>query len=42
MAKSFNDLPASIQGAILVTGAVALAGVTFWYFVLPLSDKKDG
>jgi type IV pilus assembly protein PilO len=42
MAKSFNDLPASIQGVVLVTVAVALAGGTFWYFVLPLSDQKDG
>jgi type IV pilus assembly protein PilO len=42
MAKTFNDLPASIQGAILVAGAVALAGATFWYFVLPMSDQKDG
>jgi len=42
MAKGFNDLPASIQGVILVTGAVVLAGVTFWYFVLPLSDQRDG
>jgi type IV pilus assembly protein PilO len=41
MAKTFNDLPASVQGAILVGAAVALAGVTFWYFVLPLSDQKD-
>jgi len=42
MAKTFNDLPAPIQGAIMVAGALALAGFTFWYFVLPLSDKKDG
>ena len=42
MAKTFNDLPASIQGVIFVAVAIALAGVTFWYFVLPLSDKKDG
>jgi len=42
MAKTFNDLPASIQGIILVVLAVALAGGTFWYFVLPLSDQKDG
>ncbi|MDR3676687.1 MAG: type 4a pilus biogenesis protein PilO [Acidobacteriota bacterium] len=42
MAKSFNDIPAPIQGAILVTVAVALAGGTFWYCVLPLSDQKDG
>jgi type IV pilus assembly protein PilO len=42
MAKSFNDIPAPIQGAILVTVAVALAGGIFWYCVLPLSDQKDG
>jgi hypothetical protein len=41
MAKTFNDLPAPVQGAILVTVAVALAGGAFWYFVLPLSDQKD-
>jgi len=41
MAKSFNDLPASIQGVIFAAVAVALAGGTFWYFVLPLSDQKD-
>jgi len=42
MAKTFNDLPAPVQGVILVTVAVALAGGTFWYFVLPLSDTKSG
>jgi len=41
MAKSFNDLPAPVQGAILATVAIALAGGAFWYFVLPLSDQKD-
>jgi type IV pilus assembly protein PilO len=41
MAKTFNDLPASIQGVILAAVAVALAGATCWYFVLPLSDQKD-
>jgi type IV pilus assembly protein PilO len=41
MAKSFNDLPAPVQGAILVGVAVALAAGAFWYFVLPLSDQKD-
>jgi type IV pilus assembly protein PilO len=41
MAKTFNDLPAPIQGVILVAVALALAGGTFWYFVLPLSDKRD-
>src|SRR5271157_27741 len=42
MAKSFNDLPASIQGAVLVTVALVLAGGTFWYFALPLYDQRDG
>lgn len=41
MAKNFNDLPASVQGAVLVAVAVALAAGTFWYAVLPLSDQKD-
>jgi Tfp pilus assembly protein PilO len=42
MAKTFNDIPAPIQGAIFVVVAIALAGATFWYFVLPLSDQRDG
>jgi type IV pilus assembly protein PilO len=41
MAKSFNDLPAPIQGAILVTVAIAMAVATFWYVVLPLNDQRD-
>lgn len=42
MAKSFNDLPAVIQGVILVVVAIALAGGAYWYYVLPLSDQRDG
>jgi len=42
MAKTFNDLPALIQGVIFAAVAVALAGALFWYFVLPMSDQKDG
>jgi type IV pilus assembly protein PilO len=42
MAKSFNDLPASIQGVIFASVAVVLAGLLFWFYVLPLSDQKDG
>jgi type IV pilus assembly protein PilO len=42
MAKTFNDLPAPIQGAIFVAVAVVLAGGTFWYYVLPLNDKREG
>jgi type IV pilus assembly protein PilO len=41
MAKTFNDLPAPIQGLIFVTVAVILAGATFWYFVLPLNDQRE-
>src|SRR5579863_9045939 len=41
MAKTLNDIPAPIQGAILVAVAVALAGGGFWYFVLLMSDQKD-
>jgi type IV pilus assembly protein PilO len=41
MAKTFNDLPAPVQGAILVGAAVALAAATFWYFVWPMSDQKE-
>ncbi len=40
MAKRFNDLPAFIQGVVFVTVAIALAGGTFWYFVLPLNDQR--
>ena len=41
MAKSFNDLPTPVQGIIFVVVAVALAAGTFWYFVLPLNDKRE-
>ena len=40
MAKSFNDFPAVVQGTIFVAIAAALAGATFWYFVLPLNDQR--
>jgi len=40
MAKTFNDLPTPVQGAIFVVVAVALAAVTFWYYVLPLNDQR--
>jgi Tfp pilus assembly protein PilO len=40
MAKSFNDFPAPIQGAIMVAVAVVLAAVLFWYYVLPLNDQR--
>ncbi|TAM79114.1 MAG: hypothetical protein EPN47_19080 [Acidobacteria bacterium] len=41
MALKFDDLPSSIQAAILVVVAVALAGALFWYFALPESEQLD-
>jgi type IV pilus assembly protein PilO len=41
MARSFNDLPAGAQAAVLVVIAVVLAGATFWYFALPESKQLD-
>jgi len=41
MGKSFNDLPVPVQAAILIAVSLVLAGATFWYFVLPLSDQKE-
>jgi type IV pilus assembly protein PilO len=41
MAKSFNDQPAAVQGAILAGVAVVLAGVVFYLYVLPLSSQRD-
>src|SRR5215467_10539725 len=41
MAKSINDLPAPVQGAILAAIAIVAAGAVYWYFVLPLSDRRD-
>jgi type IV pilus assembly protein PilO len=40
MAKSFNDLPAAVQGVILAGVAVVLAGVVFYLYVLPLSAQR--
>jgi len=42
MAKSFNDLPAAIQGVIFVSVAVVAAGLVFYFYVLPLNDQRDG
>jgi type IV pilus assembly protein PilO len=41
MAKTFNDIPAPLQGLIFVFVAVGLAGLIFWYYVLPLNDKRE-
>jgi type IV pilus assembly protein PilO len=41
MAKSFSELPVPVQGMIFIGLAVAMAGATFWYYVLPLNDRRD-
>jgi type IV pilus assembly protein PilO len=41
MARKFDDLPGGIQAIVLVVVAVALAGFTFWYFVLPESSQLE-
>jgi type IV pilus assembly protein PilO len=40
MAKSYNDFPAPVQGAVLVGVAAIAAVVVFWYFVMPLNDQR--
>jgi type IV pilus assembly protein PilO len=41
MPKSFNDLPAAVQIAIFVLIAVLLGGAVFYFYVLPLKEKRD-
>ena len=41
MAKSFSDLSAGAQNALLVLVALAVAAATFWYFALPESAQRD-
>jgi len=41
MPKSFNDLPAAVQIAIFVLVAVLLGGAAFYFWVLPLQQKRD-
>jgi type IV pilus assembly protein PilO len=40
MAKSFSELPVPVQGVVFVGVSVLLAGVVFWYYVLPLNDQR--
>ena len=40
MAKSFNDIPAPIQGVILAVIPLVLAAGAFWYYVLPLNEQR--
>ena len=41
MPKKFGDLPLVVQVDVLGWAALVLAGATFWYYVLPLSDQRD-
>ena len=41
MPKSFNDLPAAVQIAIIVLIVVLLGGAVSYFYVLPLKDKRD-
>jgi type IV pilus assembly protein PilO len=40
MAKSIGELPVPVQGLVLVLPALALAGLAFWYLVLPLDEQR--
>jgi type IV pilus assembly protein PilO len=42
MPKSFNDLPASVQIAIFLLIAMVLAGAVFYFYDLPLKERRDG
>jgi type IV pilus assembly protein PilO len=42
MAWKFKDLSGGAQAAVLVVVALALAGFSFWYFVLPKSSQLNG
>jgi type IV pilus assembly protein PilO len=41
MPKNFNDLPAAVQIAIFVLIAVLLGGTVFYFYVLPLKERRD-
>jgi len=41
MAKRFSDLPPLLQGLILGLLAVGIAAAVFWFYVLPLSERRD-
>lgn len=41
MALKFDELPSTMQAAVLALLALALAGALFWYFVLPESGELD-
>jgi type IV pilus assembly protein PilO len=41
MPKSFNDLPLPVQIVIFVLIAVVLAGAVFYFYDLPLRERRD-
>jgi type IV pilus assembly protein PilO len=41
MPKRFNDLPAAVQIAFFVLIPVLLGGAVFYFYVLPLKEKRD-
>ena len=41
MAKSFKDIPTTVQAALLIALALIIAGGVFWFEVWPLSAKLD-
>ena len=41
MARKLSDFSPGAQAAVLVVVALVLAGITFWYFVLPKSSQLD-
>jgi len=41
MPKNFNDLPVPVQIAVFVLTAVVLGGAIFYFYDLPLRDRRD-
>jgi type IV pilus assembly protein PilO len=41
MPKSFNDLPMPVQIAVFVLTAVVLAGAIFYFYDLPVRERRD-
>ncbi len=41
MAKSINDLSPTVQATLLISLSIVVTAGIFWYFVLPLSAKRD-
>ena len=41
MAKSFNELPAPVQSGLFALIAVVLAGAIFYFYALPVYERRD-